>query len=739
MSRSYGNGSRSDLGGLIEKLSSPDKDLRYMAVSDLYKELKQPGFSCTATLEASLCEWILKKTEDPSSDVCGLATKCLAPLLSYASDANARMLVASLCNIQRKGTTSSGGSSLFKSVSLKTLIAEVPAAEGKASSVLADEAAPRMIEVMKSSGEQKGGASAIGESLDILSDLVKKFYFHKWSSHPDIASILLDIFSSPSSDAFVRKKCTACVAALAPHLDDAQLAKVVATCVESLCAAPLGGGAHTLGRAQSSLLRSQVNCVASLVTSVGSRQGLALAEALPRLTELCERHEEEQEDCDDTEALCDLREACLHCFEAFVSGVRGLDASHEGSHRRITSLCVSYASYDPNYAHDEMDVDDEDEENQQGESMDTGENGGGGVADDEDDDDDDFGGSDYDDDGAYSDDDDDTSWKCRKAAVQCLVAVVQAFPHRLAEIFEVAFDALVAQLKDRDESVRCEVICGVQAFLAALAERSKAGDGACAGACAQVVNGKVARVAKGALKELSQRGGASRVKLGYIGLLRDLAQAPGVTLLPHASDLLKHVQVSSLAFERGGERERECVCVCCFDFAPILSDPLKQPQGLINDPNLETNVKVEAFGLLQGLFHLSEENAYNTKALKELLSTLLTSAEQKSFKVSAAAFQTMHRALELIYRKWDSVYENVIVDIYDMAYAQVIQADIDQEVREEAIKSLGLLLSLFPSHLPGRSDKALVALYDRTVSEVSDAAGESLQNSQQQQTSRERH
>ena len=181
------------------------------------------------------------------------------------------------------------------------------------------------------------------------------------------------------------------------------------------------------------------------------------------------------------------------------------------------------------------------------------------------------------------------------------------------------------------------------------------------------------------------------------------------------------------------------MCVCCFDFAPILSDPLKQPQGLINDPNLETNVKVEAFGLLQGLFHLSEENAYNTKALKELLSTLLTSAEQKSFKVSAAAFQTMHRALELIYRKWDSVYENVIVDIYDMAYAQVIQADIDQEVREEAIKSLGLLLSLFPSHLPGRSDKALVALYDRTVSEVSDAAGESLQNSQQQQTSRERH
>merc|ERR1719174_935207 len=77
------------------------------------------------------------------------------------------MLVASLCNNQRKGTTSSGGSSLFKSVSLKTLIAEVPAAEGKASSVLADEAAPRMIEVMKSSGEQKGGASAIGESLDV--------------------------------------------------------------------------------------------------------------------------------------------------------------------------------------------------------------------------------------------------------------------------------------------------------------------------------------------------------------------------------------------------------------------------------------------------------------------------------------------------------------------------------------------------------------------------------------------
>jgi cullin-associated NEDD8-dissociated protein 1 len=48
----------------------------------------------------------------------------------------------------------------------------------------------------------------------------------------------------------------------------------------------------------------------------------------------------------------------------------------------------------------------------------------------------------------------------------------------------------------------------------------------------------------------------------------------------------------------------------------------------------------------------------------------------------------------------------------------VTASDIDQEVREEAITCMGFLLSMFPSQLPGRSEKALQALFDRSQSEV---------------------
>ena len=94
------------LKDLISKLSNDDKDLRYMAVNDLYKELKKETFSCAPATETKLCEEILKKTEDQSSDVCTLAIRCLAPLLSAASESNARNVINHLCNMQQSSAKS---------------------------------------------------------------------------------------------------------------------------------------------------------------------------------------------------------------------------------------------------------------------------------------------------------------------------------------------------------------------------------------------------------------------------------------------------------------------------------------------------------------------------------------------------------------------------------------------------------------------------------------------------------
>lgn len=660
------------LKDLISKLSNDDKDLRYMAVNDLYKELKKETFSCAPATETKLCEEILKKTEDQSSDVCTLAIRCLAPLLSAASESNARNVINHLCNMQQSSAKSaSKNKTMFRSISLKSLIADVKQGETKSSKILVEEATPRMLQVLQSTKDPE----ALGESLDILHETMKKFAFYDWAKQEDLTNSLLEIFSTTttsSRDAMVRKKCINCISAMAIHLDPASLERVLKTCIDVLLSFPTTGGVHALSQTQSAGLKGQVVCITSLVASVGAKQGNLLSQTIPALLGFCDQQEGEQEDCNDLESLCELREACIHCFDAFVTHVKGFDSCGDYL-KTFMALCVKYASYDPNFAYDEMDVDDDED----GEDMDTGDNMDGG-------DDDDFEGSDYDDDdyddGGYSDDED-TSWKVRKSAVNCIVGMTRAYPLLLLPILDASFNTLVARLKERDEGVKAEILSTLQRLLAKLTEVSKTMEASTREQCISIVNAKVSKLVKTGLKELGGKHTSSRIKLCHINLLKDLVGVPGVTLLPFASDLLKQVQ------------------------------------ALINDGSLETNVKVEAFVLLRDLFHLSDENAYNTKTLKELLSTLLSVADEKAFKVSAEAFRTLFRALEIIQRRWDPIYQNVIVDVYDMAFAQMRSSDIDQEVREESIRCTGLLLSLFPSHLPGRSDAALEALFDRMGSD----------------------
>ena len=67
--------------GLISKLEHRDRDFRYMASSDLLAELQKESFKPDSDGEKKLCRSILKLLHDQSSDVQGLAVKCLSPLV----------------------------------------------------------------------------------------------------------------------------------------------------------------------------------------------------------------------------------------------------------------------------------------------------------------------------------------------------------------------------------------------------------------------------------------------------------------------------------------------------------------------------------------------------------------------------------------------------------------------------------------------------------------------------------
>lgn len=60
---------------LFLQFTSSDKDLRYMATSDLLGELQKDTFKPDPETEKKLCAALLKQLEDTSGDISGLAVR----------------------------------------------------------------------------------------------------------------------------------------------------------------------------------------------------------------------------------------------------------------------------------------------------------------------------------------------------------------------------------------------------------------------------------------------------------------------------------------------------------------------------------------------------------------------------------------------------------------------------------------------------------------------------------------
>lgn len=68
----------SSLSLILDKMSSRDKDFRYMATSDLLAELHKEAFKMDHESERKLCGMIIKLLSDAAGDVQGLAVKWCA-------------------------------------------------------------------------------------------------------------------------------------------------------------------------------------------------------------------------------------------------------------------------------------------------------------------------------------------------------------------------------------------------------------------------------------------------------------------------------------------------------------------------------------------------------------------------------------------------------------------------------------------------------------------------------------
>ncbi|KAJ8879876.1 hypothetical protein PR048_020493 [Dryococelus australis] len=388
---------------LLEKMTSSDKDFRFMATNDLMSELQKDNIKLDDDSERKVVKMLLRLLEDKNGEVQNLAVKCLGPLVNKVKEYQVEMVVDALCNNMVSDKEQLRD---ISSIGLKTVISELPLA----SSSLAANVCKRITGRL-SSAIEKQDVSVQLEALDILADLLSRFGNLLISFHSSIQAALLPQLSSPREA--VRKRSIVALSHLVTSCNHTLYAKIMDFLLEGLSQSTT-----------TSTTRTYIQCIAAVCRQAGHRFG----EHIERVMPLIEQYSRKEDD--------ELREHCLQAFEAFVQRCPKEITPHINS---ITELCLLYITYDPNYNYDE------------------GEEGDDGMMETEEDEDDD-------DNEEYSDDDD-MSWKVRRSAAKCLEAVIATRHEMLADFYRVLSPALIARFKEREENVKSDIFHAYIALL----------------------------------------------------------------------------------------------------------------------------------------------------------------------------------------------------------------------------------------------------------------------------------
>ncbi|CAH0695118.1 unnamed protein product [Spodoptera exigua] len=473
------------IANLLEKMTSNDKDFRFMATNDLMTELQKDSIKLDDDSERKVVKMLLRLLEDKNGEVQNLAVKCLGPLVNKVKEYQVEGIVDTLCANMLSDTEQLRD---ISSIGLKTVISELPLG----SNTLAANVCKKITGKLSSAIEKQEDVSVQLEALDILADLLSRFGGLLITFHPMLLNSLLPQLASPRQA--VRKRTIVALSHLVMSCNASLYNKLIDHLLEGLSSST-----------SSSVSRTHIQCIASICRQAGHRFGEQLWRVAPQVLEYS------------TDADEELREHCLQALEAFVLKCPKEVQPHIPT---IIDLCLKMITYDPNYNY-------EDEE----------EDGGG---EDEEMEDESFTpDAEPESDSEEYSDDDDMSWKVRRAAAKCLESVIATRHELLGEMYQTVSPALIARFKEREENVKCDILSAYTALLRAtrpppaLQITIVPTDNSPQALLLQRVSG----VVRGALRVI--RGRSIRARGAALALLRELlAAAPGC-LADHAARVIR--------------------------------------------------------------------------------------------------------------------------------------------------------------------------------------------------------
>lgn len=686
-----------NVASLLPKLNDADSDIRFMTLNDLHQMLTLG--SATFLLHdyatcARIVEGLLQTLNDSHGEVQNQAIKCLGPFVNKAPESILCPTIEKVSNLKIDNAIDNTVPALAVRAIVVSLPHPVPGVVrtprvNDAYNAVSKALIPRLVgRVVVPSGNSKSHSitskgmleedlerGSDSNSLDLLAEVARCFgsLMHE-AEIEALERITMLILESDRCGSVMKKKAVIALSALAAYFSDGLLAKHVSYTIERLRQPHLTNQQRKL----------YLSVYASMARTVPHKFGPYLKTLAPfALSPLSQQELDQQRDAEaeadgerDTE-MEEVREAALVAVESFL---RSCSQDMRAYSNDVVEATTRFIKYDPTLADDE---DEEMEEEPEEDAFEADE--------------------DFEEETGFEDEDD-VSWKVRRGSAKALHALVGILDPNDPAVYGVIAPALIARFKEREESVRNEVLAALAYLISKTGslsvhrdtptesqglpqnrKRRRGGSDAFVPdlhAQQATLNGYaspstppptdnatkgLARINPEVIRAAAKliKSSTPPTKLAAISLLKDMITAQHGGLSDHA-DLVVDPIVESMKSTQGG--------------------PSNVAGGAL---------KTESLLLLRALAETHSSKVLQPH-LAKIVPLLVTSMKDRYARVSIEAFNTVEVFVKALTppRSAASQGQNgqFLTQLYETITERVTASDTDTEVRQKAVRALGLIV-----------------------------------------------
>lgn len=687
-----------NVASLLPKLNDADPDIRYMTLNDLHTMLESGGPTFLLhdyTTCAKVVDGLLHTLNDGNGDVQNQAIKCLGPFVNKAPENILAPTIEKVSNIKTDNTIDNTIPALAVRAIVVALPHPVPGVPRsskvqEAYSAVSRALIPRLVGrvvVPLPNGknnpppprgmlEEDLSEATDSNSLDLLTELARCFGVMLQEVEVEaLERITMQILESERCGSVMKKKAVTALAALAAYFSDGLLAQHVSYTIEKLRQPHLTSQQRKL----------YITVYGSLAKAIPQKFGPYLKTLAPFVLSCLSQEELDQQREQEAEAdgerdteMEEVREAAFVAVENFLQTCA---QDMRAYNKEVVEATTRFLKYDPTLA------DDEDEEMEE-----------------EPEEDDEFEAEEDFEEETGFEDEDDVSWKVRRGsakAVHCLLATLD--PNDPV-VYGTLAPALIARFKEREESVRTEILSTL-AYLV-----SKTG--------ATSSTKKTTAETNGLPTSRKRRRGGSDAMLSDLHAQQVMLNGYASPSTPPPSDNASQglakinpqiVKESAKLLKTSTPATKLVTMTLLRDMINAQHGGLSESADSVIDPMIETMnnassigsaansnaLRIEALLLLRVIADNHSSKVLQTH-LGKVVPALIAAAKDRYAKVSGEAFATIEVCVKALTPPRSAASKSQNGEYLNKLFAVITERisaqDTDTEVRQKAVQALGLLI-----------------------------------------------